>query len=125
MSMIHLILSKKDVTYEEKHIIELGISLWISEIIFKPILLQKLFDDWNQSQSQQFTTLTYTKVLIEDALLSSNSIVRNLIKDNLKFIAESVRSETLNEQPYIFFLKVLLTRNHISMGKARESQQFY
>ncbi len=123
--MIHLILSKKDVTYEEKHIIELGISLWISEIIFKPILLQKLFDDWNQSQSQQFTTLTYTKVLIEDALLSSNSIVRNLIKDNLKFIAESVRSETLNEQPYIFFLKVLLTRNHISMGKARESQQFY
>jgi hypothetical protein len=125
MSMIHIILGKKDVTYEEKHIIELGISLWISEIIFKPILLQKLFDDWNQSQSQEFTTFSYTKVLIEDALLSSNSIVRNLIKDNLKFIAESVRSETLNEQPYIFFLRVLLTRNHITKGKARESQQFY
>ncbi len=123
--MIHIILGKKDVTYEEKHIIELGISLWISEIIFKPILLQKLFDDWNQSQSQEFTTFSYTKVLIEDALLSSNSIVRNLIKDNLKFIAESVRSETLNEQPYIFFLRVLLTRNHITKGKARESQQFY
>lgn len=69
--------------------------------------------------------LSFTKILVVDGLLSSNSLVRNVFKENLKFISESVRSQALTEQPYIFFLRVLLSQNDMTKGKPRESQHFY
>lgn len=43
----------------------------------------------------------------------------------MKFLAQSVRSPTLSERPYIFFLRVLLTTSGIAQTKPRESAQYH
>jgi hypothetical protein len=43
-----------------------------------------------------------------------------LFRDHLKFLAESVKSQKLSEQPAMFFLKVLLQSNDVTIKKSHK-----
>ncbi len=52
LSIIQLIVKKKDLSYDEKQVIESAMNLWISAVIFNQDLIQVIFDDWyRHSQS--------------------------------------------------------------------------
>lgn len=103
-------------------------NLWISAVIYNQDLIQVIFDDWyaHNKGGQEKHSTCITKILIEDGLLSSNYGVRNLFRDHLKFLAESVNSQRLTEQSSMFFLKVLLQSNDVTISKShKDSNQYY
>jgi hypothetical protein len=67
----------------------------------------------------------YTKILINNGLLSNQAGFRTIVLNQVKFLAQSVRSPALSERPYIFFLRVLLTTTGIAQTKPRESAQYH
>ena len=46
LSIIQLIVKKKDLSYDEKQVIESAMNLWISAVIYNQDLIQVIFDDW-------------------------------------------------------------------------------
>ncbi len=88
-----------------------------------------IIDDWQAHLSTgeplEKSSKCITKILVQDGLLSANYGVRNQFRDHLKFMAESVKSHTLTEQPFMFLLKVLLQINDVTANKAKESAQYY
>lgn len=51
--------------------------------------------------------------------------VRILFRDSIKFIADSVKSQNLTDQPYLYFLKLMLSEVRITENKPKESKQFF
>lgn len=48
LSIIQLIVKKKELSYDEKQVIESAMNLWISAVIYNQDLIQVIFDDWYQ-----------------------------------------------------------------------------
>ena len=48
LSIIQLIVKKKDLSYDEKQVIESAMNLWISAVIYNQDLIQVIFADWYQ-----------------------------------------------------------------------------
>ena len=50
--IIKLIVQKKDLSWDEKQVIESALNLWISAVIYNQELIQVIFDDWEQHSQQ-------------------------------------------------------------------------
>jgi predicted transcriptional regulator len=51
--------------------------------------------------------------------------VRELFKEQVKFLAENIRSPSLKEQPLTYFLRVLLESVDITKTKFKESKHYF
>jgi hypothetical protein len=56
------------------------------------------------------STTEFTKILVHNGLLSNQAGFRTIILNQMKFLAQSVRAGNLSEQPFIFFLRTLLSQ---------------
>lgn len=118
-------LSRKDVLgIDDKSIVDLAMSIWISCIVFNQEILQSLYKPADEESliDTSASGISITKVLIEDGLLSNNFGVRVLFKDSIKFLSVNLKSTSLTLQPVDFFLEKMLSKIDIVQGKHRESK---
>jgi len=114
LSILQLVLQKGSaIMSSDRSIIDQGLSLWMSCLVFNPELLEEVYKQED-----------ICDIIIKNGLLVQDAAVRATFLDALQFICSQVKGQ-LSQQPTYFFLHLLLDRIDYCSALAKESKQYY
>lgn len=120
LQVMSVILQKKDGgMFDERPVVDQALFIWVTLLYYNPRLLPRVYEDAHG--------LNVSKILLEDGLLSNALGIRPVFKDQIQFIVDNIKSDEESgfEQPYMFFLRKMLSMLDFTIEKVGGSRQYY